>query len=461
MKQQSNDIKINKMKSGYIVGIAGVAILLASCKLGEKYTRPELDLPQAIDAAATDTASVSGIKWWDLYRDTVLQSLIQRTLDYNKDMRIAVARVKEMMEAQRISKAGLFPKIDAKIAGQREYDCSPDFTYEAKGLLSWEVDLWGKLRWGNQAAIAGYMATVEGQRALQILLVAQVTQAYFELTALDQELAIVRRTLAARREGVRLAKLRFEGGLTSETSLKQAQVELARTQTLIPELEKKIRIKENEIALLAGEYPRAAQRGQSLEQQRLPAELPVGLPSTLLERRPDISRAEYQLRAAHAKVGIAFTGMFPKITLTGQYGLESGDLGSFLKSPYFFLGGELLEPVFNMGKNRAKLKAAKAVKEQELYAYQKVVLNAFSEVSNALVASGKNREIRESRKHLEEAARSALDLATLQYINGIISYLDVLDAQRNYFDAQIGLNNAIRDELLATVTLYKVLGGGV
>ena len=189
--------------------------------------------------------------------------------------------------------------------------------------------------------------------------------------------------------------------------------------------------------------------------------LPVGLPSELLEGRPDIRQAEYRLRAAHAKVGIAFTSMFPKITLTGHYGLESSDLADFLKAPYFFLGGELLEPVVHLGKNRAKLRAAKAVREQEVYAYQKAVLNAFSEVGNALVTSGKNREIRESRENLEEAAKAALDLATLQYINGIISYLDVLDAQRGYFDARIGLNNAVRDELLATVQLYKVLGGGV
>lgn len=449
------------MRRIYIIGLVVLAVALGGCKLGKQYTRPELNLPETLDGVKADTASVSEIKWQDLYQDRVLQQLIRQTLDYNKDMLIAAARVKELMESRRISKAGLFPKIDGKISGQREYDRSPENTYEAKGLLSWELDLWGKLRWGNQAAMADYLATVEGKRALQITLIAQVAQAYFELTALDQELAIVRQTLAARQEGVRLAKLRFEGGLTSETSLKQAQVELARTQTLTPELEKKIRIQENEIALLAGQYPQPTQRGLGLEQQRLPKVLPVGLPAGLLERRPDISQAEYKLRVAHAKEGIAFTSMFPKITLTGHYGLESSDLSDFLKSPYFFLGGELLTPLINMGKNRAKLKAAKAVKEQEVYAYQKVVLNAFSEVSNALIAAGKNREIRESRENLEEASKATLDLATLQYINGIISYLDVLDAQRNYFDAQIGLNNAIRDELLATVQLYKVLGGGL
>ena len=327
-------------------------------------------------------------------------------------------------------------------------------------MLSWELDLWGKLRWANQAAISGYLQSVEGKRALQLSLVAQVAQSYFELTALDQELAIVNQTLAARREGVRLAKLRFEGGLTSETSLRQAQVELARTQTLTPELERKIRLKENEISLLTGQYPGKVERGKHIVGQHLPDSIPVGLPSELLERRPDIRQAEYQLKAAHAKVGVAYTSMFPKITLTGHYGLESNALSDFLKSPYFFVGGELLSPLFNMGKNRAKLKAARAVQEQETYNYQKAVLNAFTEVNNALITSRKSREIRESRQNLENAARSYMDLATLQYINGVISYIDVLDAQRGYFDAQIGLNNAIRDELLAAVNLYKALGGG-
>lgn len=443
----------------YISGIVCLALLAGSCKLGESFTRPDLRLPDQIAGAVVDSASVSQLNWWDLYRDTVLQQLIRQTLQHNKDMEIAVARVKEMEATRRINRADLFPKVDAKVLGQREYDKSPDFTYEAKGLLSWELDLWGKLRWANQAAMADYLNTVEGKNALQLTLVAQVAQAYFELTALDQELKIVHQTLGAREEGVRLAKLRFEGGLTSETSLKQAQVELARTQTLIPELERKIRLKENAIALLAGQYPGVTERGKNLDEQQLPAILPVGLPAELLERRPDIRQAEYKLRAAYAKVGIAYTSLFPKITLTGHYGLESNELSNFLKSPYFFLGGELLEPVFNMGKNRAKLKAAKAVREQEIHAYEKVVLTAFSEVSDALITSRKIREIRESRQKLEEAARSALELARLQYINGVISYLDVLDAQRGYFDARIGLNNALRDELLATVQLYKVLGG--
>lgn len=336
--------------------------------------------------------SVDSLNWWDLYTDPVLQRLIVKTLEYNQDMQIAVARVKELMALQRMDRADLFPKVDAKVHADREHDQTPDNTFELKALLSWEVDLWGKLRWANQAAISEYLQSVEGRRALQLSLVAQVAQSYFELTALDQELSIVNQTLAARREGVRLAKLRFEGGLTSETSLRQAEVELARTQTLTPELERKIRLKENEISLLTGQYPGKVERGKHIVGQHLPDSIPVGLPSELLERRPDIRQAEYRLKAAHAKVGVAYTNMFPKLTLTGHYGLESNALSDFLKSPYFFVGGELLSPLFNMGKNRAKLKAVRAVQEQETYNYQKVVLNAFTEVNNALITSRKSRE---------------------------------------------------------------------
>ncbi|MCR9011885.1 efflux transporter outer membrane subunit [Gabonibacter chumensis] len=435
-------------------------VLLTSCKLGQKYTRPELNLPQAILAGGKDTLSVQHIKWWELYRDTVLQGLIKTTLEHNKDMLIAAARIKESKAYQRISKADLFPQIEGQIGGEREYDATPENTFEAKLNLTWEVDLWGKLRWATQESLAAYLQTVEGKRALQMTLIAQVAQAYFELRALDQELSIVRQTFKAREESVYLAKLRFEGGLTSETSYRQAQVELAKTKTLIPDLERKIKLKENEISLLTGHYPGQIPRGQDIVNQALPPSLPVGLPSTLLERRPDLRQAELKLKAANAKVGIAYTNLFPNFKLTGVYGLENNELSHFLKAPYWYIGGELLEPLFAMGKHRAKLKAAKAAYEQEVYAYQKSVLTAFKEVDNALTSYQKIKEIRESRLHLEEAAHSYMDLATLQYINGVISYLDVLDAQRGYFDAQISLNNAIRDELLSVVYLYLALGGG-
>ncbi len=438
---------------------------ISSCKIGHKYVRPDLNIPTSI-IASHDSIMFADEDWWEIYSDTTLQQLILKSLSYNKDLLIAVARIKEMAAQKRISIANLLPQLDATFHAERELENRGGDNFkrtdiiEGKLLFSWEIDLWGRLRWANDAAVADYISTIEAQRALQMTIISEVAQAYFELVALDNELLIVKQTLDARKEGVRLAKLRFEGGLTSETSYQQAQVELARTATLVPDLERQIALKENDIAFLVGEYPNKIQRSSLLQEFDFSDTLTVGIPSDLLERRPDIRQAEQQLIAANAKVGVAYTSMFPSFSLTGKFGLESLEFSNFLKSPYAFMEGTILTPVFAMGKNKAVHKAAKAAYEQEVYQYEKAVLTAFKEVSNAIVEYNKIKEVYESRFRLENAAKSYVDLAHLQYINGVINYLDVLDAQRGYFDARIGVNNAIRDELIAVVQLYKALGGG-
>ena len=309
------------------------------------------------------------------------------------------------------------------------------------------------------AAVADYLQSVEAQRALRMTIVSEVAQAYYELVALDTELEIVRQTQKAREEGVRLARIRFEGGLTSETSYQQAQVELARTATLVPDLERKISIKENDIAFLAGEFPTRIERSRFLQELDVAGIFARRL-AVRLERRPDIRAAEQQLIAEHARVMVAYTNMFPRISLTGQFGLESDVLSNFLQSPYSLLNGAVLTPLFNWGKNRAALKAQKSSFEAEVHSYEKSVLNAFKEAKNAIVDFNKIKEVYQLRLKLERSAKTYVDLAQLQYINGVINYMDVLDAQRGYFDAQIGVSNAIRDELIAVVNVYKALGGG-
>ena len=457
-----------KHYSFWIIGV-GFCILLFSCKIGESFSRPELNLPsqfESVEEVGKDTLSIDFADWRSIYTDSVLQGLIERALEHNKDVLTAAARVKEMMANKRIKYADMFPSADLGIYGNDEVmnyggharDEDPEFSGTLR--FSWELDLWGNLRWANESAIASYMESVEARRALCLTIIAEVAQNYFELNALDRELSIVKQTVAARREAVRLTKLRFEGGLTSETPFRQSEVELAKTETLVPDLERQIRLKENDLSFLLGDYPKSIVRGRSLRLQQMPKSLPPGLPSMLLERRPDIRGAEQRLRAAHANVGVAFTDMFPKIRLTGNFGLESDALSNFIKSPYWFVAGDLLSPIFAMGKNRAKHRAAKAVYEQEVYQYQKDVLNAFKEVNNALITFKKVKEMRESREQLEKAAHAYLELATLQYLNGVISYIDVLDAQRGLFDAQIGLNESLLEELLSVVSLYKALGGG-
>ena len=370
--------------------ILAASLLLGSCQLGKHYTRPDLHMPEQLDDKNVDTASIADYPWEQLYKDTTLQALIRKSLLYNKDMLIAAARVKELAAIKRIDFANMFPQINARVYAEKEADnygghkYNPDNQFDLKGVVSWELDLWGNLRWARDRSMAQFLGSIENQRAL----------------------------------------------------------------------------KENEIAFLTGEYPHDIQRAVLPEDVILPASLPIGLPSTLLERRPDVRSAEQSLIAANAEVGMAFTNLFPRITLTAHLGAESEELKDLLSSPYHLLSGTLLQPLFAMGKNRANLKAKKAAYEQAVYSYEKAVLNAFKDARNAIVAFNKTKEIYDTRLRLEQASKSALDLAQLQYINGVIGYMDLLDAQRGYLDAQISLSNAVRDKQISMVNLYKALGGG-
>lgn len=453
----------------YISVIAFICtFIFVSCKVGQKYKSPELnDMPSSFELDGMDQGVAADIGWSTLYNDPVLTKLIDRALEHNKDILIATARIKEMIANKRIKFTQLLPEAGIEIAGQREYlnygGHNSVYDPEIRGNLNmaWELDIWGNLRWQNEAGIAAYMQSVEAQKAVQLTVVAQVAQAYFDLKALDRELLIVRQTLEARKEGVRFAKLRYEGGLTSEIPYRQSLVELARTETLVPSLENEIKLKENDLAVLVGEYPSSIiPRGTDISSLKMPDALPVDIPSSLLRYRPDVRMAEQRLVEQNAEVGVALTDMFPKLRLTGRLGGESEELSNFLESPTWFISGLLTGPVFNFGKNKAKHEAAKAVYEQEVYNYEKTVLNVFKEVNNAISSFRKAKDMRESQEQLYNSAQSYHKLARLQYMNGIINYLDVLDAQRQLFDAEIALNNAILNELTAIVDLYKALGGG-
>lgn len=442
---------------------------LISCKVGQKYQEPVMtDMPEAFESRGFDQGVAADIGWSTLYTDTVLHRLIAKGLEHNKDVLQAAARIKEMIANKRITFADMFPEVGVEVAGQREYTNyggdSKNFDPELRANLNvaWEIDLWGKLRWANDAAVAAYMQSVEAQRALRLTIVAEVARNYFELKALDRELEIVKQTLDARKEGVHFAKLRYEGGLTSEMPYRQSLVELARTETLIPTLENEIKLKENDLSILLGEFPHGIPRSATdISDKTIPRQLPVDLPSSLLQRRPDVRMAEQRLIEANANVGAAYTNMFPSIRLTGRLGGENDELADFLKSPTWFISGVLTGPIFNMGKNKAAHAAAKAAYEQEVYEYEKTVLGVFQEVNNAINTFEKTKEVRVSRRALYESVLSYQRLARLQYINGITTYLDVLDAQRQLFDAEIALNSAILDELISVVSLYKALGGGL
>lgn len=452
----------------HILFLFTAVFMLLSCKVGQVHKVPEIEnIPDKFNTQDMATGTTSDIGWSSLYEDAVLQSLILRALSNNKDMLIAASRVKELMAAKRMKRADIFPNLyfqpgyefeSVKLDGVNT-DNEPIWDVEA--FISWELDVWGNLRWQNEASIAEYLQSVEAQNALQLTIVSEVAKKYFELKILDRELFIVKQTLEARREGAKVTTARYEGGLTSEIPFRQSLVELSRTETLIPILENEVKLKESELSILTGEFPHEVVRDNDISDFKIMTDLPVDIPSSLLQRRPDVRQAEQRLRQANAKVGVAHTDRFPHIKITGSAGLESHELENLLKSPVRTLIADLTLPLFNMGKKKAAHEAAKAAYEQEIHNYEKKILNVFREVHDALITFQKATDRQRSAETLYQSVMSYHELAKLQYVNGIIGYIDVLDAQRQLFDAEIMVNDAILNKLLATVTLYKVLGGGI
>ena len=458
------------MNNKYIyIGISILILLIPSCKIGKTYKNPELaDMPTTFEDSTTQNVDsmqiLSDVGISTMYPDTVLQNLIEKALFYNRDLKIAEGQIKEMLETNKISKANLLPDPGLELGFQREiYDYKSNSTKViGRATVSWEIDIWGNLRWQDQATFASYMQKVEAKKALQLTLIAEVAQTYFELSSLTKELAIVKQTLKARQDGAQFAKLRYEGGLTSEIPYRQALVELSRTETLVPNLEKQVKTTEYALSILIGEYPSASLfHVEDLNSIPSVASLPAGLPSEILKRRPDVIGAEQMLIEANAKVGVALTSIFPKLTLTGKTGFENNEFANLLKNPSSWFFANLTGPLFNYPKNKARYKGAQANYEQKVYNYEKVVMNVFKEVNSAIISFDKAKDVRESQKKLYESALSYYNLARLQYVNGVVSYLDLLDSQRQLFDAEIGLNRAILQEHTSMVILYKALGGGL
>ena len=468
-EKMSGKRKKNK-SSGAAAAIAALIVaggLGVSCSPAKHCAAPQLDLPETFVASdQTDTLTWADVEWWKIYPDTTLHSLIKQALEYNKDMLAAAERLREMEYRYKIQRSQLWPSISASVYGKNEYtnysgkEPANDPVASVLGSFSWEIDLWGNLRWASREKLAEYFASVEAQRALKISLIAEVANAYFDLQALDNELLIVRRTLETRDEGVQKARIRLDGGLTSDIPYQQALVERVTTAALVPELEREVAMKESELAFLTGSYPRHIERSRIPLELSYRKEIPVGVPSQLLTRRPDLRQAEQELRAAEAAVGVAQAERFPSFTITFDGGTETNTLANIIKAPYYYLLGNFVAPVFEFGKRRANFKAAIAEYNQARLNYEKDVLQAFKEVYDAVVSYNSAVENTSLKFDLQEASKQYVALANLQYINGAISYMDVLDAQRAYFSSQVELSNAIMQEYKVLVDLYKALGGG-
>lgn len=446
-----------------------VALLpIAGCSGVRNLTPADSTVPATYMAGIeADSACVADLPWWEFYADSTLCHLIRLTLANNPDLLKAASRVEDTRLLYGIDKLNILPNIDGYVGLQNEVkdyngkEKKPDPKRDLRLTVSWEVNLWGSLSWARKASASRFHASVDDLHAMRMTLISEVASTYFRLIALDNELAIVRQTLATREESLEKARLRFEGGLTPETIYQQAKVEYATTASLIPALRNQITVARNALTLLMGEYPREIlERSQLSLKTTLPDSIPAGLPSTLLQRRPDLRAAESRLAAAMADVGISYANRFPSFHLTFTPGLENNALAHFFKSPYTYTIGNVAGTIFDFGRKKKKYQAAIATYDQARFDYEKAVITAFTEVSNALEAYQRVRQTAKLKIDLRDATAKYVHLARLQYQAGTLNYIDVLDAQRRYFDAQIGVSNALRDQYLALITLYKVLGGG-
>ena len=469
------------------IAMSFFVVTMGGCTLGPDYERPMLpdaDGFRMQPALTAEEASLADLGWWELFQDEHLQALIRRALTDNKDLRIAASRVQESRARLSATSADQFPQVTGNTSGQRvqpssaaarqfvppaigdsPQDASPipaTTQYKATADLSFEIDLWGKLRRATEAAQADLLAQEWARHAVALTLVSDLARVYFELHELDVELEIAKRTLKSRREEREMIRLRKLMGQRSALDVRRAEQDVARAQAVVPDLERQIGQREHHLSILMGRNPAHVVRGTSLREQSLPPDVPAGLPSALLERRPDILEAEQRLIAANAKIGVAKASFFPQISLTGNFGAQSLEFSDLFvgASRIWTFGPAVTVPIFNAGRNQANLAVSRAQQERARIAYEQTIQQAFREVEDALLAYHKIREIRTTRERLVNASREAVQLAQLEYLNGRATSLDVLAAQREAFNAEVSLARTLRDQLIAVVQLYKALGGG-
>ena len=459
--------------------LAIVAGLLTGCMLGPDYQRPAVPVPTEFRSAeqpapGREAVSLADLQWFVLFQDERLQALIRTALENNYDLRIAVTRVLEAQAQLGVTRSFLLPTIDgtAGVARRRLSEeniipvpegVSPTGNAFALGLLlSWEADVWGRIRRETEAARAELLSTEWGRRAVLVTVIATVASSYFALRDLDSELEIARRTLAVRQESLRLTQLREEHGVGTNLDVRQAETLVYGAAATIPDLERQMVQTENAIRLLLAQPPGDILRGRTLTEQPAPPEIPAGLPAALLERRPDIRASEELLVAANARIGAAKALYFPRISITGLLGIESAELSNFVKSSAltWSIGADALQPIFNYGRIRSINEGTKARYLQLLVQYEQTIQTAFREVSDALIGYYKTREQRVQQELLVGAQQDRTSLANKRFFGGLDTYLQVLDAERDLFQAELTLVRLQRDELLNIVGLYRALGGG-
>jgi multidrug efflux system outer membrane protein len=457
-------IEINKLVKIITLIVVGSA---AGCMMGPDFRKPVIEAPAHFRSADLDNETVVNLKWWELFKDPVLNSLVTAALNDNKDIRIAASRIQEARFSLGFTKADMYPRLDLEAeasrgntAGRRRMGFTDDNFFIAPAL-SWELDFWGKFRRANEASRAELMASEYSLRAVQISLIAEVVSTYYQMLDFHQRLKVSRRTFDSRLESLDIIEKRFSRGIIPEIDLNQAQIQKETAAAAIPVYERLISKSEHTLSILLGRFPGEVRKGIDLDRQPLPPDIPVGLTASLLQRRPDIVQAEHSLKAQNARIGIAQALRLPSINLTGMLGGASDELSTLTSGgAAWSINGGIFGPIFNFNQDKMRVEVEKERTKQALYDYENTVLFAFREVEDALneIQTYKQQIIAIGRKL--KAAKNAAALSKLRYDKGVTSFLEVLDTERELFS--VALEHSEVNQLYhnAYVKLYKALGGG-
>jgi len=459
-----------RASSTQVAAVVALA-LLAGCAVGPNYERPAVaSQPEYRGLVGpAEAASLADLPWWEVFEDPVLQGLVETALESNLDLRKAVARVDQAREGVGIARSEIFPQIGGQAGAARQQspiiDPSDNRKFNVFGAAfnaAWEVDLWGRIRRSTQAAEANFLASDEARRGVLLSLVSGVAGAYFELLGLDLQLAVAAENVVSFQETLDYFDRRYRGGAGSRLQVTRAEAALAQVAAQVPEIETRIFAKENQIAVLLGRPPGEISRGGSLDEQLMPPSTPAGLPSELLERRPDVRAAEERVVQANALVGVAVANFLPRIGLTALWGGASTDLNEVVDptSRAWSYGAEITAPLFQGGRLLAERRAQIALWEETVANYQSTLLNAFADVSNVLTLRQKLAESRVHSQREVDALLESVRLSRVRYEQGLASYYEVLEAQQQLFPAQISLARVRTSEFLALIALYRSLGGG-
>jgi multidrug efflux system outer membrane protein len=462
------------MSAARLFSLAMVGIALSGCKVGPDYVRPEVETPPMFrDGPETeDPASIADRPWWEVFEDPTLIALIDEAIQNNHDLRAAIARIEQARGLQAQVRSGLLPRIGyggVVSRGRNEFlgSVAPNNgnteSSAFAGLTAvWELDLWGRIRRADEAALARILATEEDRRAIMLSLVSDVAQLYFQLLGLDAQLEIAARNAESFGASLSIFEQRARGGVDSELPSKRARAAQAVAVATIPQVEIEIAITENSLNVLLGRAPQPIDRPGALRDQSLPPDVPVGLPSQLLERRPDVRLREQLMIAANAEVGVALAEYFPQFSLTGILGRTSPELSAFSagSSNLWSIAGGLAGPLFEGGRLRGQEAAARARMDEAIASYQQIVISALRDVSDALIAREKLVEVEDVQVVAVDSLVAAVSMSTERFRSGLSSYFEVLEAQQQLFPAEQALADTRTQRLVVLVQLYRALGGG-